>query len=322
MYKIKLIDSKLEKSKRINMLFESIKRWLYSEDFKYLVKLYGGNIDTNKPLKENIEYLYEFIKIWDFRSKIKDINERWNIDNNVNSKIKNNISKIIKCLENLNMIEKTVPKYIPNYILILGGARVSNFKRPEYSKEVIDVLNIKQASIIGLSTLREINKVERDSNYTDDIIYEYDAINKGIEKIFKVSKYDEKINNNININIKSCVRTYYDKYNDNTIYSLASPSSGENKRANSKDTFNFFLETFNVQEHSSLLLITSGIYVNYQFLKFLDLAIENNYNIECVGYKMKLDNADNVNNYLQELKSTIDAIKSLYDKYSSYIINI
>lgn len=321
MYKIKLIDSKFSKEKRIIKLFESIKKWLYTDELNYLVNLYNGNIDKNKNLKENMEYLSEFVNVWDFRSKIKGINERWNIESNTKPIVYDNLDKIFECLKNLNMVEKTIPEYNPDYILILGGARVANFKRPEYTKEIIDKLNIKKSNVIGLSTLREINDVERDNDYTSDIIYEYDAINKGIESYFNVSKYEEKINDNSNINIKSCVRKYNDKYNDNNIYSLASPSSDEDRRANSKDTFDFFLKEFDIKENSSLLLVTSGIYVNYQFLKFVDLALEKNYNIECVGYEMELKDADNINNYLQELKGTIDTIKVLYNKYSLYDID-
>lgn len=315
--KIECPDSTYSKEERIKLLFENIKSWIYSKEFINLVELFGGNLNPKDSFEYNMNYLIEFTKKWDFRSKIIGTNERWNINN---QDYNENSDKILEDIKALGFVEKTIPNSNPDFILPLGGARIANFKRPEYAKEIIDKFNYKNINIVSLSTFRLISEKEKEDkiNYSSDIVYEFDAINKGLEKTFNVSVYNEEFSNNKNINLKYCIRTY-NNYKENKIYSVAAPSSNPEKRANSRDTFEFFFKKFNIKEKSNLLLITSQIYVTYQFLKFVDLAIENNINIECIGYQMDTNNKININLYLQEIKSTIDAINNLYEKYKDYL---
>jgi len=318
MYKIKLIDSKNKKEDRIIELFESIKKWLYSEELNYLVNLYGGNIDKRKSFEENIEYLSNFLEVWNFRGRINGLKERFNISYDVDQVIENNKDNVIKAIKHLDMIDGSIPSNIPEYILVLGGARTSNFKRPGYTRYIVDKLNLSNINVVALSTLRPISDVERDNLYTSDIVYEYDALSRGLELSFDIKDYNEIIGENENINFKSYIRKYIDKYNGNNIYSISAPSSNPNYRANTRDTFDFFLDKFEIKKNTSLLLVTSQIYSNYQFLKFVDLALEYDLNLECCGYSMDKSNMS-INNYLQEIKSTVDATKVLFDKYKKIL---
>lgn len=318
MIKIKLIDSKNKKEDRIIDLFSNIKKWLYSEELNYLLNLYGGNIDKRKTFEENLIYLSNFLEVWNFRGKIKGLNERFNISYDVDKVIENNKDNVIHAIRRLDMIDGSIPSNIPEYILVLGGARTSNFKRPGYTREIVDKLNLSNINVVALSTLRPISDIERDSMYTSDIVYEYDALSRGLEVSFNINRYNEIVGENDNINLKSYIRKYIDKYKDNNIYSISSPSSNPSYRANTRDTFDFFLDKFEIKKNTNLLLVTSQIYSNYQFLKFADLALEYDLNLECCGYSMDKSNMS-INNYLQEIKSTVDAISNLYNKYKNVL---
>ena len=310
---IKLIDVNNSKKERIIKLFNSIKEWLYSKDFIYLLSLYGGNIDKNKDFEENLLYIVEFVKRWDFRIKLKGNNERWNIPKNIEIKGKQK-QKALEAIRNLNMIDSSIPSTIPDYILVLGGDRKANYNRTLLAKETIDNLNIKNAKIVALTTLRPISEEEKDESYVDKIKYEYDDINIDFEKFLNTKEYEEKIKDNPNVYLNTCYRLYKEEYNNNKVYSLAAPSSDPTRRANSKDTFDYFFESFNIEENTSILLITSQTYYNYQFLRFADIAIDNNYNLECIGSSMNVENF-NLNTYLQDIKSALDSIILLYNKY-------
>ena len=66
-----------------------------------------------------------------------------------------------------------------------------------------------------------------------------------------------------------------------------------------------------------MLLVTSCIYVPFQFLKFMSIALDKDLYIDCVGVSSSQPGVQfsKTSNYLQETKATIDAMKMLADKY-------
>ena len=98
---------------------------------------------------------------------------------------------------------------------------------------------------------------------------------------------------------------------------LSAPSSDPDRRANSMDTFEFFLKRYEQKEGAKLLLVTSAIYVPFQLMKFTDLALEKGLYVDCIGNR-SYDHSPTVLNtasYLQELKATINAINVLAEKF-------
>lgn len=72
----------------------------------------------------------------------------------------------------------------PDYILVLGGAKLSNFERPKKAKKIFDMVN-KNAIVVGLTCDRKINEVEYDSykEYNGLIQTEEDAVIGTFSKI-------------------------------------------------------------------------------------------------------------------------------------------
>ena len=105
------------------------------------------------------------------------------------------------------------------------------------------------------------------------------------------------------------------------ILSMSAPSSEpDTRRANSADTYNFFFSHVQVPPGSSLLLITSQIYVPYQQLEALRIvALKHNVVIETVGFPLEwsgnLQGMTGPNNYLQEIRSTIQSANRFFSVF-------
>ena len=91
---------------------------------------------------------------------------------------------------------------------------------------------------------------------------------------------------------------------------VAAPSSAPSKRrANTADTFEFFIDKFHVPEGSVIHFTTSSIYINYQLASLMPIAIK--YNLELLfsgSGELGTDCNSVTSNYLQEIKGSIDAI--------------
>ena len=282
---------------RIEILFKNIDEYISSECFMKLVSLFGGIDYSNMTFEQKINYLSEFVKIWDFR---KNTIERWAIKNN--DFVEENSDQIMELISGLDMVKPAPTQSKPDYVLILGGARSSNLDRPKKAHDVCEETGTEPL-IVGLSCKRPINEIEFD--YLKDIDEpkktEFDVINRGIERAFGVSN-PEVINPD------------FVKYNDR-VYSISAHPPEEGKRANTLDTFKEFINIFNATG-KNIVIVSNPPYVSYQLLKFIEIAFDNNLFIEAVGCECSSDRTLQASNYLQEIKSNIDAISVLAKRYN------
>lgn len=302
---------------RINELATSIANWIHSAPFSELVKLFGGAVLTNEPLREQIKYYNQFADVWDYRRKRANGGERWMVQEDAFlSEHKTDIMENVSLLGLRDVVE---PSIQPDYILPLGGARMANLDRCVTAHEVCMKYQGKNIPVVALTGMRAINDIERASleQYAPDAQTEYDAMCGGMTKAFGLMKssYEERINTNDNINLCWAERKYCN--DQRQIHILSAPSSDPERRANSMDTFEFFLERYKIEPESKILLVTSCIYVPYQLMKFTDLAIMKNIYVDCIGNKQNADAPSVLNtaSYLQELKATINALYVLSERY-------
>lgn len=135
-----------------------------------------------------------------------------------------------------------------------------------------------------------------------------------IEKSFELTEFEEERHCDSNINLSWAVRTYK---NVCPVIALEGPSTEPNKRrANSADTYKFFVEKLHVPEGAKVLLITSQIYVPYQQLEAIRiLSIPYNIVIETIGFPNdwsgQMQGMQQPSNYLQEIRSTIQAMSRI-----------
>lgn len=312
-YLLSCPDITLKQTERIEALEAIISRWIHSEPFIRLIRLFSGSIPSTGTLKEEIEYYNNFANVWDYRKHRANGGERWLVTDD--RFLTDNESEIMDCMYLLGLIGVTESKQQPDYILPLGGARMANLDRCLAANEVYQLYRKKAIPVVALTGMRPINDIEKESleKYAPEAQTEYEAICGGIEKAFNIpiGAYTECIHPNDNINLVWAERIYdYDKM---IINILSAPSSDPKRRANSMDTFEFFLMRYKPKTGSKILLITSPIYVPFQLMKFTDLALERGFYVDCIGNK-SYDHSPKVLNtasYLQELKATINAINVL-----------
>lgn len=313
-------DSAAETRKKID---EAIKQWLTSAELKNIVEAFGGVCPDTSDNKKLAVWLLEFSENWDYRKKQKAATDvktgeaaRWMVKNDAISKEQEKV--VFRGIDKLglrNVSEPTLDWY--DYIVALGGARMSCLFRPQYVGQLISQMGKSPRSAVMLSGMRPIADTERSATdtYAPGAATEFDLINIGAEKIFKLEKeYEERKYCHPNTNRSWAIRTYVAPQYDFKIQSVSGPSSDpENRRANSADTFTFFVKKEQISPGSRVLLVTSQIYVPYQQLEAVRTwALPNDVYVETVGFptewNMDQQGMMKTANYLQEIRSTIQAV--------------
>lgn len=302
-----------------NML-QQLEAWVNSSELANIVSSFDGTLPDDFSLEEKIFWLLEFSERWDYRKKQKTQdkttgeNVRWKVSNeNITSEQEKAVHDAIFPL---GLIGVQVPECKSfDYILALGGARYSCLYRPQYTEYLLENNIVKAKEIILLSGMRPVSDSEREATvtYAPRALTEYDLINAGAEASFHLKKdfYEESYHNE-NINLNWAIRKYQTE-SGVPVTSYSGPSSEpEVRRANSSDTYKFFLEKRKVQPGSRLLLVTSQIYVPYQQIEAVrTLGIPYDLYIETVGFPTewgkKLQGMMETANYLQEIRSAIQA---------------
>lgn len=296
-----------------------------------LVKGFEERIPTNLSFPQWLQWLLQFSERWDFRrlqreAKARDINEgaRWLLtDDGMSDEQKNLVMKSAHLLGLIGVDQPSLNFY--DYVLVLGGARLSCLLRPRFAKYLLEkkIINTKIVALLG--AMRPVAESEREATdtYAPGAYSEYDLLNAGGEKSFSIREaFFEKRYINMDMENKNwAIREYEDLFNYVKIISIAAPSSEpEKRRANSADTFSFFISKYNIPEGSSFLLVTSQIYVPYQQLEAVrKIAIPHKMIVETVGYpsdwNSNLAGMGQPSNYLQEIRSAIQSAQRFLDVY-------
>lgn len=313
-------ENTAETTKKIK---ESIECWLNSPELTALVTAFGGEIPGDLDVTERAKWLLMFSDNWDYRQKQKTKDAktgeaaRWLVNNEtITPKQEKVVLENVEKLGLKGISEPLLEQY--DYIVALGGARMSCLFRPEYVKEVINKRGFSPKAVVMLSGMRPVLESERmaTDTYAPGAETEFDLINAGSEQIFGLQgEYTEERYCSVNPNSSWAVRKYTDLKYDFPVLSVSGPSSEPDKRrANSADTFCFFAEKQQIQPESKVLLITSQIYVPYQQMEAIRTwAIPNNLYVETVGFPTEWNDSKQQGmmlaaNYLQEVRSTIQAI--------------
>lgn len=317
---------------RITFVYDTIETWLRSFPLTKLIEDYGSTVPNDLDFLDLLAWLLDFSDKWDFRriqkeAAAKDIGEgaRWLVDDSMFSEVQK--KSIIDHARMLGLIGSCEPSnQYYDYILVLGGARLSCLLRPRLAANLIKNFSNLPKSIILLASSRPVAVTERDATdtYALNAINEFDLINAGAETSFNLLKeYTEERNDDANNSNKSwIIRRYNQKaINTESIISISAPSSEpEKRRANTADTYEFLFSRFDITSGSTLLLVTSEIYVPYQQLEAIrTIGIQRNVIVETVGFPSewggKFQGMNNPSNYLQEIRSTIQSADRFVKMY-------
>lgn len=308
---------------RVGRIHELIDRWIRSEPLADLVKEFDGSVPSNAPYEDLVAWLLQFSERWDYRrlqqqAAAKDVGEsaRWLV--NAADIPSDQRARILHAARALGLTGSDTPVgrgY--DYLLVLGGARLSCLLRPRLAAHLVEQAELRPKVVAFLGSARPIAQSERDATdtYALGANTEYELINRGGEIAFGMSaaKFSEERSEDATNQNRSWAIRRYETGRPYELVSVSAPSSEPDKRrANSVDTYEFFLSQFQVQPGGSLLLVTSEIYVPYQQLEALrTVAIPHEVVIDTVGFPAEwggaLQGMVEPTNYLQEVRSTIQS---------------
>jgi hypothetical protein len=300
-------------------------------------------LPENASLAETLSFLEDFSGRWDFRRKARERQEagetersqdaaggaRWQIMETGLSPEKE--EKVRYLAEQLGLVTSEPPIHrMFDYFLILGGARLSNLLRPKYAADLITEHGVQVGEIVLLGGSRPVMDTERDAtdSYAPSAATEFDLMNRGAEKAFGLdlsSRQEDSYEDAANPNLNWRIWSFGPDTNNLRVplTSLAAPSlEPERRRANTADSYAFFAETLHPRDGARCLLVTSQIYVPYQHLEAVrNLAIPFSVEVETVGFpptwQAELQGMQGPANFLQEIRSSIQAAGRLYRQYLS-----
>lgn len=314
---------------------KAINKWIYSAELESLVEAFGGKVPKQLETEQLARWLLEFSECWDYRGRQTQVKAeagrekaRWLIDSSAVIKQQEEVvERVIGKLGLQGESRLLCDNY--DYIIALGGARMSCLFRPRYVREIIEKYDLKPKGVAMLSGMRPVMDTERSATdtYCPEAITEYDLINSGAEMVFELEKkFWEEQYYCKNPNESWAVRRYSVSKYEYPIISVSGPSSDpQHRRANSADTFRFFVQKMNIEEGSRILLVTSQIYVPYQQMEAIRTwALPNKVYIETVGFPIQWNEKNRQQgmitaaNYLQEIRSTIQAINRYLGETDEY----
>lgn len=325
----------------VQAIREKIHAWVTSPYLIDLTKMFDADINFGQELRDLLSDLEQFSARWDFRRMARERGvptddkmregigaARWltsspRFSEDENACVRQNVSR-------LGLVEGKSPSQLSyDYVIAMGGGRLSCKLRPLRIREFMDA-GLGAGTVVLLGAARPILEDERDATdtYAPGAVNEFDLIVAGGQQAFgfDASQFKEnRFDHPTNVNLSWVVRRFDANWRGQalSIFALSAPSSDPGRRrANSADTLEFFLGQEHVGEDSTLLLVTSQIYVPYVQLEALrTLGIPRGLFVETVGFPMNrmpaLQGMSDTSHYLQEIRSAIQAARRFCEVYPS-----
>lgn len=310
---------------------EKIQSWVFSPEIEELIQAFGGIIPNSLSLVERLNWIVSFSDIWDYRNRQRsgrgnsqesslgsqtEEKARWLID----EKLTQSQEKAVWVVaEQMGLIGKQMPERKQyDFIVVLGGARMSCLFRMKYARELCTSFGIQTKEIIGLAGMRPIQETERSAtdSYAPLAVTEYDLMCKAAEKVFQQEMIKEEKTILENLNVSFAVAEFGGQP---PVCILAAPSTEPIvRRANTADTFAFWEKRRCIGDNKKILLITSQIYVSYQQMEAVRmLSIPKGHSVETIGFPVKwslgTQSVHQPAHYLQEIRSTFMSMKKIME---------
>ncbi|HEV2172561.1 MAG TPA: hypothetical protein VGR71_03290, partial [Nitrospira sp.] len=265
-----------------------IRAWITSRWLTDLISVFGGQTPLRGSTDEILGVLETFSERWDYRRIARERgaatddalrqgqgSARWL---SATTDLPHEIEmRIIDNADHLGLVQGHKPSRSSyDYIVVLGGARLSCKLRPDLAAEVMRG-GTHTDNVVLLGAARPVADSERDATdtYASGAADEFDLIIAGAQHAFGFDKttyqevrHDDHDNHNLSWVVKRFTTLFENR--ELNLSAMSAPSSDPlHRRANSADTLVFFLDREDVRPESTLLLITSQIYVPYTQLEAL-----------------------------------------------------
>jgi hypothetical protein len=321
---------------RVAAIEAQLEAWTSSSALGELIAIYGGEQPVGGSVADRLGWLEAFSSRWDFRGMAREQGvggagaqdsggaARWELlDSGLESQ---DDHRVVELARDLGLVENQPPfRRDPDFLLILGGARLSNLLRPRYAGELISAGRVDPGQIVLLGGSRAVMATERDAtdSYAPGADTEFDLLTAAAAQEFGfdlgVREEDAReVPDNPNASWRVLAIPAKAVAIGRGVLAIEAPSpEPELRRANTADAYAFFARHRKLERKSSCLLVTSQIYVPYQHLEAVrSLAVPFGLDLETVGFpadwQAELQGMQRPVNYLQEVRSTIQAAKRLH----------
>jgi hypothetical protein len=323
----------------IGKVREKIHSWITCEAFRDLLELFVADVDLQGPLDEVLQGLEVFSNRWDFRRIAREQglpaddalkqalgSARWL---SASSGLQPEAgARVLDDANRLGLVVAQEPsETVYDWILVLGGARLSCKLRPIRAAEVI-ASGVHIGAVALLGAARPVADSERDATdtYAPGAKDEFDLIVAGAQQALgfrPVAISEERYDHPNDSNLSWMVRRFEGSFGSPPldVMAVSAPSSDPlRRRANSADTLMFFLDHEKVTVGSRILMITSQIYVPYTQLEGLrSIGLPRGLRLETIGFPgdriPEIQGMSSPNHYLQEVRSTIQAARRFCEAY-------
>jgi hypothetical protein len=288
-----------------------IDAWAGSDAMRSLVKAFGADCDRLVG-SQLLDWLEDFAsEKWDFRrGKERNLARTSDLD-------PRQADLIFEAATALGL-RAVRPPSSSRYdsVLVLGGLIRACIVRPRFVRSLIDA-GLRTDQVVALGGFRPLGGDE--PTLASDLGFEADdefwAMAQGMTRSFGISSQPlDETDPSLYGNYRWRVITWFVSPR---LHVIAAPSGApEDRRANTADTYKFWVERMDVPAKSSVLVVTHQIYVPHQGTEAARvLGAQHGLTVETVG----IDDASNdlgsatqtfsPSNYLQEVRSAISSLR-------------
>lgn len=299
-----------------------IENWMRSEALFAIVDSFGGAV-PELELRRRLEWLDDFSAAhWDFRRG----RERNLAVDAALTPLQSEIA--LACGARLGLASSRPQRTRYDVVLLTGGMVRAGVVKPRYAAE-LRASGIECESVVFLGAFRPFGGDEADVAAAlgiqgDD---EVDAMSEGLVRQFgqagSVADYEEIAEHPF----ASWRRRVWRGADGLQLGVVAAPSSEPTlRRANTADTFRFWAEQVREPHETSVLVITTPIYVPYQAACAVDvLGLGYNISVDTVGVSDTAADLGHLSqrfepqHYLQEIRSAIRGYRTLIARIDEWM---
>jgi len=308
-----------------------ILNWIESEPFRKLKDAFDWEDDSSASLTDRIHHLVKESDDWDFRRKssAKETTgegttegTRWTSRDDSLTEEQKRLA--LEAGDYFSISSASKPNHA-NYkaVLVLGGAKLSCLLRTRYAANLLRG-DIQAQDVVLLGSERNVMESEREATdtYAPSAQTEFDLfVAAASQELDTGSEPSEAIRHNAdNPNSSWKVLTFDSELSDRVLIVSAPSTQPETRRANSSDTYLFYLQKNPTESEERFLLVTSPIYVPYQQLEALRvLGIPHELKVETVGFPptwgIAKQGMQEPQHYLQEIRSFLQSSERFLHSY-------
>lgn len=301
-------------------VLRSFATWLDSEPLGHLIDAFGGaDLTPGEPLEIRLAKLDDFSDRWDFR-RGGERNAGIVVDIDPASE-----DAIFAAAAALGLVTPVAPRYgAYDHVLVLGGMVRACVLRPAMAAKLLSD-GISASTVSALGAFRPLGGDEPEiaaQAGISGVQTEYQAMEAGMRQAFGLGAPDDDRGvEDPNPFLSWRVRTFHDQ-DQNPVAVVAAPTTDPSRRANTPDTYAYWAGTLTkLSPGQRVLLVTTTIYVPYQHVGAIGmLGLPYGVEVDTVGVDTNdeqhgvLRQAFSAEKYLQELRSTIRAMRALVDR--------